>query len=826
MSEARARPFPALALALVHVVLLGCQGTSTVPEPAVPEQEERAAPPATAPGREQAPVGATSAAPLTLPEIFADQDWVARSPRGAFVGVDGRSVLHQRKRAGSDVEDRVLLDPLSMTARVLADDEYVPLHAAGWRREPWRSDGSARRALCTHERDLFLWDGANVVQLTRGADVEQFLWADGGAAVHYRSDGAWWRLALGGGAAFEVARVAAGAEPEADGTDAPEGFRARSQARLIEVVREGERREREQRDATRARRAADPTRPAPALHVGAGKRPGAQSLAPDGAALAVVVEDERSDEPARDQMPVWLTQDGDVAVRRVRPHVGEPSRAAQALVLFDLATHVRTEVSLAGLTDVGRDPLAELREQPLPEGPRALRVRLGEWSHDGRHLALQCFSTDDKDRWTLVLDARTGTVAEVHHLHDPAWIGGFNEFGWVPGRSTLWFLSEESGWSQLHVCDVGGEPRALTRGAFEVDDVVASADGRTFLFRANVHDHGVHEVWSVPSSGGAPVQRTHFGGRVESFELAPDGSWILCSVSRVLEPVELYAQTLDGGAPRRLTHTIEPGFAARPWAEPRFVRVPGRSGSGVPARLYLPRAAPGEAAPLRPAVLFVHGAGYLQNAHRGFSGYSREFMFHSFLVEQGFVVLDMDYRASAGYGRDWRTAIHRHMGGPELEDLVDGARWLAAEHGVDPARIGLYGGSYGGFLTLMALFQASDVFACGAALRPVTDWSHYNDGYTANILHTPELDPDAFLRSSPIEFAEGLADPLLVCHGLVDDNVLAKDTIRLAQRLIELGKEDFEIMLYPAEAHAFRWPSSWLDEYRRIWALFEEHLAE
>lgn len=121
-------------------------------------------------------------------------------------------------------------------------------------------------------------------------------------------------------------------------------------------------------------------------------------------------------------------------------------------------------------------------------------------------------------------------------------------------------------------------------------------------------------------------------------------------------------------------------------------------------------------------------AGDLQNAHQGWSGYFREFMFHSLLAHRGCVVLDMDYRASAGYGRDWRTAIYRHMGRPEVDDLLEGRSWLGEQYGVDIERVGLYGGSYGGFLTMMALFQEPGTFACGAALRPVTDWAHYNHG--------------------------------------------------------------------------------------------------
>ena len=155
-------------------------------------------------------------------------------------------------------------------------------------------------------------------------------------------------------------------------------------------------------------------------------------------------------------------------------------------------------------------------------------------------------------------------------------------------------------------------------------------------------------------------------------------------------------------------------------------------------------------------MVFVHGAGYLQNAHRYWSTYFREYMFHNLLASRGYVVLDVDYRASAGYGRDWRTAIYRHMGGKDLEDIVDGAKYLAAKEQVDPRRIGVYGGSYGGFITLMAMFTTPDVFAAGAALRPVTDWAHYNHGYTSNILNVPQRDAEAYRKSSPIYFADGL----------------------------------------------------------------------
>ena len=270
----------------------------------------------------------------------------------------------------------------------------------------------------------------------------------------------------------------------------------------------------------------------------------------------------------------------------------------------------------------------------------------------------------------------------------------------------------------------------------------------------------------------------------------------------------------------RITHSLTGAFSEYNWRVPEFITFKARDNAEVPARLYKPD----DPESAGPAVIFVHGAGYLQNAHHWWSSYFREYMFHNFLVDNGYTVLDIDYRGSAGYGRDWRTAIYRHMGGWDLNDQVDGVRYLVEMHDIDAGRIGIYGGSYGGFITLMALFTQPDVFAAGAALRAVTDWAHYNHGYTSNILNTPVQDSLAYVRSSPIYYAEGLAKPLLICHGMVDTNVHFQDVVRLSQRFIELGKKDWEIAVYPVEKHTFTEPSSWTDEYSRIFKLFETYL--
>ena len=192
-------------------------------------------------------------------------------------------------------------------------------------------------------------------------------------------------------------------------------------------------------------------------------------------------------------------------------------------------------------------------------------------------------------------------------------------------------------------------------------------------------------------------------------------------------------------------------------------------------------------------------------------------MFHNILASRGYVVLDpglpreLGLRPRLADGASTATWAARIS-----NDVVDGAKFLVQTEKVDAKRIGVYGGSYGGFITLMAMFTTPDVFAAGAALRPVTDWAHYNHGYTSNILNVPQVDPEAYQKSSPIYFADGLKGRLLILHGMVDTNVFFQDSVRLAQRLIELRKENWEIAPYPVENHGFTEETSWADEYKRI----------
>jgi dipeptidyl aminopeptidase/acylaminoacyl peptidase len=400
---------------------------------------------------------------------------------------------------------------------------------------------------------------------------------------------------------------------------------------------------------------------------------------------------------------------------------------------------------------------------------------------------------------------------------------------------SLWYLSEADGWSQLYVKDVNARtPRQLTKGEFEVNSgLFLTHDDSYFYVSANKTAPGTWEIYRVDAKSGAMEAVTSLGGLNgaqpamhdgEAFLLSPDESKLLVYHSTTDHPPEIW--TVDArpaGKALQLTHTVSSAFAGVDWVRPQIVQVPStHQPRPIYARLYLPKDY--SASKLYPAVVFIHGAGYLQDAHAGWSYYWHEFMFETYLVQHGYLVMDMDYRGSAGYGRDWRTAIYRNMGHPEVEDITDGVHWLEQNYHADPKRLGEWGGSYGGFMTFMMMFRAPDLFQAGAALRPVGDWADYNDGYTAAILNRPDVDPQAYFDSSPINYAGALKGHLLILHGMEDDNVFFIDTVHVVQKLQELRNPNFDVMFYPTEHHDFRDPSSWLDEYRRIWRLFDTYV--
>jgi dipeptidyl aminopeptidase/acylaminoacyl peptidase len=739
-------------------------------------------------------------------------------------------------------------------------DIYLYEHARGARRQVTRTTETetnphftrdGRRIYFTRQNNLYMLslEGGLLEQLT---DIR--LGGGGGQTA-------------GGGGGQRQGGASESQQQQGRGTESQEVLK-REERELIDAVRERAARREEQEAKRRARERRKP------FNISAGQVVSNLTLSPDGAYVVVTISEQASAAKTT-IVPNYVTESAYTEDIQSRTKVGDAQGRTRMVVIsvetgdarnvehgqrMEAAPVVRTRTEQNATEQVERErgaPQTQQQTPPTREGQqqsqgqtqgqqqgqqtpprtqtestaqtstqareRDVQLFQLQWSEDGQHAAMLARSADNKDRWVLLFEPATGKTRVLVALHDDAWTNGPGAFtlGWLPDNRRVYFESEQDGFAHLYTVsiDAGSTPVQLTRGTFEVSDVRLSQDKTKFYFTSSEVSFAERHLYSMPTAGGTPVRLTSMPGN-NAADISPDERMLALVSSYSNRPPELYLQAANAptSPAKQVTTSPIPEFFTHNWIDPPIVRIRARDGQTIHARLYKP------ARPNGAAVLFVHGAGYLQNVHKWWSSYYREYMFHHLLMERGYTVLDIDYRGSAGYGRDWRTGIYRHMGGKDLTDHVDAARYLVAEHNIDAKRIGLYGGSYGGFITLMAMFTEPDVFAAGAALRPVTDWAHYNHPYTSNILNLPQSDLEAYKRSSPIYFAEGLRGALLICHGMVDTNVHFQDTVRLTQRLIELRKENWELAPYPVEDHAFERDTSWADEYKRILKLFSENL--
>jgi dipeptidyl aminopeptidase/acylaminoacyl peptidase len=750
------------------------------------------------------------------------------------------------------------------TMTVFTDDGdiFIYEHARGTRRQVTRTTDTETNA-------HFTADGQHIY-FTRQNNL-YVIALDGGSLVQLTDI----RTGGGGGGAPAAGSVQRQGDAQQRGTDNQE-YLKREERELIDAVRERA----EQREEQEAKRKARETRKA--FNLPPGQAPVNLTLAPDGKYVIATIGEPGAG-AKNTIVPNYITESAYTEDIPGRTNVGDTQRHTRLVIIntetgetknvdhgqrVEVAPQVRTRTEANATEQAQRErgvvpqtsqtqqqqtqqqsgqqtgqgqqgqPQQTQGQQPprtQTEGAREAQARDRDvdlaglqWSEDGRHVVLLGFSADNKDRWVLLLDPATGKTQTLAHQHDDAWIDGPGAFtlGWLPDNEHVYFESEQTGYAHLYTVSInGGEPAQLTAGQFEVSAVRLSNDKTKFYFISSEGSPFERHLYSMPVTGGARARITALTGN-NQVDISPDETMLADVRSYSNKPWELYlvankpADSAPASEVKQVTTSPIPEFFTHDWIDPRIVSFTARDGATVHGRMYMPSKWKGGG----PAVIFVHGAGYLQNVHRWWSQYYREYMFQHLLMERGFVVLDIDYRGSAGYGRDWRTGIYRHMGGKDLTDHVDAVQYLVREHGVDPKRVGLYGGSYGGFITLMAMFTAADTFAAGAALRPVTDWAHYNHGYTSNILNVPQSDPEAYRQSSPIYFANGLKGALLICHGMVDTNVHFQDTVRLVERLIELRKENWSVAPYPVEDHSFDRETSWADEYRRILKLFVEQL--
>jgi dipeptidyl aminopeptidase/acylaminoacyl peptidase len=512
-------------------------------------------------------------------------------------------------------------------------------------------------------------------------------------------------------------------------------------------------------------------------------------------------------------------------------------------------------------TDGSREKPFEVN-LPKPEGAGFIRGL--RWAADNSSLIVDRVDRDLKRRQLFYIhDA--GSKAEqiilVTEETDAKWIASLSSLV-EPNpqdEAQILFGSEKDGFNHLYLAtleraakqpnptgeirqenpsDAGFttkvEIKQLTSGAWQVEWVKWMAGGGEFVFSSTEENTAERQFYEFELNRSLKTEIFHTQkGMRTGAQLATEGGEpvLLYEFSKWNAPSELFTikvcpRCRGANFPQQLTRSTPESFLKMKWNEPKFVDIPTRDGKFVKSKVYLPSNY--NQKQKYPMVIFVHGAGYLQNTINGWNNYFREFMFNEMLTQKGYVVLDIDYRGSAGYGRDWRTDVHDFLGGKDYDDHLDAIDYAVKNYAVDAKRVGVYGGSYGGFMAGMLVMRAPDKIAAAAALRPVFDWKNYyasSPTYTAERLGFPEKNPEAYKRSSPIAYAENLQKPLLILHGLVDDNVHAQDSIQLIEKLMRLEKTQyFEAMLYPSENHGFTRPTSWIDEYERIFAFFEKHL--
>ncbi|MBF4494280.1 S9 family peptidase [Flavobacterium sp. JLP] len=540
-------------------------------------------------------------------------------------------------------------------------------------------------------------------------------------------------------------------------------------------------------------------------------------------------------EDKKEKMEVFITDDGYNQTPDTKEKVSIANLVKTKFGIYSVAKDSVYYVNFSTLSHIQDTPKYYESYDNLKNKPKEDKLIVAQspvYNEDGSLAIVEIRSQDNKDRWLVNLNLDNGTFEEIEHQHDEAWIGGpgipsysfsSGNLDFLADNETIYFQSEATGYSHLYTYNIKTKKKTqLTTGNWEVRDAVLSKDKKVFYLTTNTTHPGNRSFYKLAVADGV-LQPILTKDGAHEVVLSPDEKSLLVRYSYKNIPWDFYvADNKKNAVLQQISSSTTEAFKAYKWREPEVITFKAQDGTPVNARVYIPKAEIANKA----AVIFVHGAGYLQNAHNYWSNYYREYMFHNLLTDLGYTVLDIDYRGSDGYGRDFRTGIYRFMGGKDLSDHLDGKKVLVEKYGIDANRVGIYGGSYGGFITLMGMLTTPGEFTSGAALRSVTDWAHYNHGYTGNILNFPETDPEAYKKSSPIYFADNLKGNLVMLHGMVDDNVEYKDIVRLSQRFIELQKKNWSLASFPVESHGFKETYSWIDEYGRILNLFNSTLLK
>ena len=493
----------------------------------------------------------------------------------------------------------------------------------------------------------------------------------------------------------------------------------------------------------------------------------------------------------------------------------------------------RTEVVEQRYPAAGQvNALVELFVVPLAAPEKPVKIDLGSnsdiylarvnWLPDSARIAVQRQSRDQKTLDLLFCDVKTGAASKILSEHSDAFVNLNHALTFLKSAPEFIWASERSGFEHLYRYDLTGKLLgAVTHGDWAVDTLLrVDEDTKTAYFAGNVNDAIQMQTFAVALDGKSPPRKLTKGAGTHVSTFSEDGKQFLDTYSDILTPPQVRLHKADGSVQAVLdANEVKAGHALFPFQK-NLIEPEYGSLNNVEHALNYRIYKPGNSDPNKryPALVYTYGGPHVQVLQRKFGD-----LLPQVFAQQGYVVFSLDNRGSARRGVKFEAAIYRQMGEPDVADQLAGIRWLGAQSYIDKARIGVYGWSYGGYMTLQILTQGGDLVRAGAAGAPVTDWALYDTHYTERYMGTPSDNVEGYKAATVATHLDGLRARLLLIHGMADDNVLFTNSTTLMSELQTRGVA-FDLMTYPGMRHGPANPKTRLHIYRGIEAFFAREL--
>ncbi|MBW3569808.1 MAG: S9 family peptidase [Gemmatimonadetes bacterium] len=432
--------------------------------------------------------------------------------------------------------------------------------------------------------------------------------------------------------------------------------------------------------------------------------------------------------------------------------------------------------------------------------PEALLARM-EWAASPTELVIQRANRIQNRVDVLLADAGTGRSRTLFTEADAAWVDVHDDFHWIDGGRRFLWSSERDGWNHLYVYNRDGTvARQLTRGPWEVTRVMGVDErGGWVYFGATEEGPAERHVYRVRLNGRGGVQQLSREPGTHNATVSPAGTYYLDAFSTLSTPPVTRLHRADGAVVRTLVDNaaVREKLARLAVDAPDFFTIRTRDGTELNAWMIKP--ADFDPSRKYPVLMYVYGGPGSQTTLNAWTG--SRYLWHQSLAQRGYIVVSVDNRGTGGRGRDFKKSVYLKLGQQEAADQIEAAEWLAQQPYVDPARIGIWGWSYGGYMTAMAMTRPGAPFKAGIAVAPVVDWGLYDTIYTERFMRTPQENPEGYRLGAPTSAAANLRGKLLIVHGTGDDNVHFQNSVRLANALQAAGKQ-FQFMAYPNRTHS------------------------